>query len=154
MFLEIGQTIPALTLPDQNGTEKSLNALARNKGCIYYFYPKDSTPGCTLEAQDCQQLRPEFHAKGYEVVGISKDSVKSHLSFCQKQGLQFILLSDTKGEACEGFGVWQEKIRCGKASMGIVRSTFVTDPTGKVVKVYPNVTAKGHAAQVLNDLAG
>lgn len=153
MFLEVGQQIPDKTLPDQTGAEKSLAALTGEKGVVFYFYPKDSTPGCTLEALEFQQLLPDFRARGYEVVGVSKDSSKSHGSFCQKQGLQFTLLSDKEGEVCESFGVWQEKIRCGKTSLGIVRTTFVADAKGKIVKVYPNVTAKGHAAQVLQDLA-
>nr|CRH04662.1 putative peroxiredoxin bcp [Candidatus Magnetococcus massalia] len=152
MQLEEGTKIPALTLPDQNGEERAMMELLGEKGAVIYFYPKDSTPGCTTEANDFERLQGEFAAKGVNIVGISKDSVKSHTNFCTKQGLTFTLLSDTELAACEGFGVWQEKKNYGKTYMGIVRTTFVVDAEGTVTKVYPKVRVKEHAEKVLADL--
>lgn len=151
-MLETGATIPELSAPDQNGQKQSLKGLLGARGGVVYFYPKDSTPGCTLEANDFQTLGGEFAAKGFAVVGISKDSVKSHANFCAKQGLAFTLLSDADGALCEAFGVWQEKVMCGKSCMGIVRSTFVVDAGGVIRTVYTNVKTKDHAAQVLAEL--
>lgn len=150
--MQPGSPIPDATLPDQNGEARPLRALLGEHGAVIYFYPKDSTPGCTLEAHDFQSLLPRFLARGVTVIGVSKDSPRSHANFCAKQGLGFTLLSDQDGELCEGFGVWQEKTRCGKTCWGIVRSTFVVDGAGVVRQVYANVQAKGHAAQVLDSL--
>lgn len=154
MVMEAGSLIPDLTLPDQAGQPRALRQLLGRNGAVIYFYPKDNTPGCTTEAQDFQALAADFAQAGVEVVGISKDSVKSHANFCAKQGLGFTLLSDGDGAACEAFGVWQEKTMYGKTRMGIVRSTFLVDARGQVVRVYPSVKVKGHARQVLNDLPG
>ena len=139
-------------LPDQNGKEKCLKDLLAEKGAVFYFYPRDSTPGCTLEANDFQSLGSSFSTLGYSVVGISKDSVKSHSTFCLKQGLTFTLLSDKEGTVCEQFGVWQEKKNYGRTSMGIVRSTFIIDAQGVVQKVYTKVKTKGHANEVLKSI--
>ncbi|MBF0125896.1 MAG: peroxiredoxin [Magnetococcales bacterium] len=151
-MLTIGQGIPELSAPDQNGQVRPLRELLGKKGGVVYFYPKDSTPGCTLEANDFQALGEAFQTREHAVIGISRDSVKSHANFAAKQGLGFTLLSDQDGALCEAFGVWQEKTMCGKTSMGIVRTTFVVDGTGRVRRIYPNVKTKGHAAQVLADL--
>ncbi|MEG3640270.1 thioredoxin-dependent thiol peroxidase [Magnetococcus sp. PR-3] len=153
MVLEVGQSIPNLSLPDQTGEEKSMLDLLGSKGAIIYFYPKDNTPGCTTEAKDFQSLQEEFGAKGYTVVGISKDSVKSHTNFITKHELAFTLLADVELKACEGFGVWQEKKNYGKTYMGIVRSTFVVDAKGVVTEVYKKVRVKEHAQKVLDALA-
>ncbi len=151
MLLNVGDTIPFLTVPDQNGDQKNLQDLLGKGGAIIYFYPKDNTPGCTLEANDFQRLQGDFAALGMNVVGISKDSVASHTKFCTKHGLDFTLLSDGDGKACEGFGVWQEKKNYGKVYMGIVRSTFLVDAEGKVTKTWTKVKTKGHAEKVLEE---
>ncbi|MBF0445824.1 MAG: thioredoxin-dependent thiol peroxidase [Magnetococcales bacterium] len=151
MLLNSGDSIPSLTLPDQNGKEVALEALLGANGAVIYFYPKDNTPGCTVEANDFQRLSGDFAALGINVVGISKDSVASHTKFCTKQNLTFTLLSDGEGAACEGFGVWQEKKNYGKVYMGIVRSTFLVDAKGKVVKTWTKVKTKGHAQAVLEE---
>ncbi|MBF0272543.1 MAG: peroxiredoxin [Magnetococcales bacterium] len=151
-MLQPGSTIPDLSAPDQHNQTKPLRARLGAKGGIIYFYPKDNTPGCTLEANDFQALGPAFAALGHEVIGVSKDSVNSHVGFCAKYGLAFTLLSDGDGALCEAFGVWQEKTQYGKTSMGIVRSTFVVDAEGVVRKVYTNVKTKGHAEAVLAEL--
>ncbi|MBF0628509.1 MAG: peroxiredoxin [Magnetococcales bacterium] len=151
-MLQPGSTIPDLAVLDQHDQAKSLRERLGPQGGIVYFYPKDNTPGCTLEANDFQALSAAFAERGYAIIGISKDSVKSHVGFCAKQGLEFTLLSDGDGALCEAFGVWQEKVFCGKTSMGIVRSTFVVDGAGVVRKVYANVKTKGHAAAVLAEL--
>ncbi|MEO5332329.1 MAG: peroxiredoxin [Magnetococcus sp. YQC-5] len=148
----VGTTIPDLSAPDQTGQTRSLRELLGNQGAIIYFYPKDNTPGCTLEANDFQSLHKEFLALGYSIIGISKDSVKSHAHFCSKHTLEFTLLSDQDGALCTAFGVWQEKTMYGKTSMGIVRTTFVVNALGIIQAVYPKVKTKGHAADVLNDL--
>ena len=151
-MLEIGDMIPDEKLPDQDGTEHRLQDLLGEKGGIIYFYPKDNTPGCTVEANDFQSLLAKFQAIGLTVTGISKDSVASHRKFCDKQALSFTLLSDKSGEACVNFGVWQEKKNYGRTYMGLVRTTFTVDAKGKVRKVYARVKTKGHAAQVLEDV--
>ncbi len=154
MVLENGERIPEMTLLDQNGASRDLQALLGRSGAVIYFYPKDNTPGCTLEAKDFERLQGEFAGLGFSIIGISKDSVKSHGNFCQKQGLTFTLLSDGDGAACEAFGVWQEKKNYGRTYMGIVRSTFVVDGQGRVVKVYTKVKTKGHAETVLETVKG
>jgi thioredoxin-dependent peroxiredoxin len=152
MLLNSGDSIPSLTLPDQNGKELALDTLLGANGAVIYFYPKDNTPGCTIEANDFQRLSGDFAILGLNVVGISKDSVASHTKFCTKQNLTFTLLSDGDGAACEGFGVWQEKKNYGKVYMGIVRSTFLVDANGKVVKTWTKVKTKGHAQAVLEEV--
>ncbi|MBF0175587.1 MAG: peroxiredoxin [Magnetococcales bacterium] len=151
-MLQVGQNIPDSLAPDQFGKERRLYGLLGAKGGVIYFYPKDNTPGCTLEAQDFQAHGGDFQAMGYAIVGISKDSVPSHEKFCAKYQLGFTLLSDQDGRLCEGFGVWQEKKNYGKTYMGIVRATFVVDAHGLIQQVYPKVKTKGHAEQVLQDL--
>lgn len=150
-MLAIGDAIPDIQLPDQQGNEHRLKDLLGKRGAVLYFYPRDSTPGCTLEANDFQSLQGEFGGLGLTIVGISKDSVASHSRFCLAQGLSFTLLSDQDGEACSRFGVWQEKISDGRTSMGIVRTTFVVDAEGVVRLVYRAVKTNGHGAQVLTD---
>ncbi|MBF0359131.1 MAG: thioredoxin-dependent thiol peroxidase [Magnetococcales bacterium] len=148
-MLNSGDKIPKLTVPNQDGVDCSLYDLLGEKGAVIYFYPRDSTPGCTVEANDFQRLSGDFAALGINVVGISKDSVASHTKFANKHGLEFTLLSDGEGAACEGFGVWQEKKNYGKTYMGIVRSTFLVDAKGEVLKSWTKVKTKGHAEAVL-----
>ena len=152
MLLNIGEKIPELTLPDQNGTEHNLQNLLGENGAVIYFYPKDNTPGCTLEANDFEQLGDEFAKLGFKVIGISKDSVKSHMNFSTKHALKFTLLSDQELKLCTAFGVWQEKKNYGKTYMGIVRSTFVVDGKGQVLTNYGKVKTKGHAQLVLDNI--
>ncbi len=121
---------------------------------MIYFYPKDNTPGCSTEAVDFQREKENFRARGFSIIGISKDSVKSHERFCMKKSLDFTLLSDGEGALCEAFGVWQEKKNYGRVYMGIVRSTFVVGANGKVLQVYPKVRVKGHVEKVLAELPG
>ncbi|MBF0127583.1 MAG: peroxiredoxin [Magnetococcales bacterium] len=149
--MQIGSIIPDLSAPDQQERMASLRERLGSNGAVIYFYPKDNTPGCTLEANDFQALSAAFAEQNLTVIGISKDSVKSHAGFCTKFGLKFTLLSDGDGTLCEAFGVWREKVFCGKTSMGIVRSTFLVDAQGVVRKIYDNVKTKGHAAAVLDD---
>ncbi|MGN7610607.1 peroxiredoxin [Magnetococcales bacterium HHB-1] len=151
-MLEIGSKIPDLVLPDQEGTLRTTLELIGDKGSVFYFYPKDNTPGCSIEAQDFQKLLPKFFRLGFTVVGISRDPVKSHAKFCSKYDLAFPLLSDEKVELCTKTGVWQEKRNFGKTYMGIVRTTLILDGDGVLRKLYKRVKVKGHAEAVLSRL--
>ncbi len=145
---EPGTAAPDFTLPRDGGESVTLSAFQPGK-VVLYFYPKDDTPGCTLEAQDFTARAAEFAAAGTTVIGISKDSVKAHDKFCKKHGLQIILASDEEGQTCEDYGVWAEKSMYGKTYMGITRATFLIDGTGKIARVWPKVSVKGHADEVL-----
>lgn len=149
MLLKEHETAPNLSLPDQNEQYHDLFSLLGPQGAIVYFYPKDNTPGCTLEAKDFQTLAGDFKTLGLHIVGISKDSTASHGKFANKHDLSFTLLSDGEGKACEAFGVWQEKKNYGKTYMGIVRSTFLLDQKGVILRTWTNVRTKGHAEKVL-----
>jgi peroxiredoxin Q/BCP len=141
-------TAPDFTLPRDGGGTVTLSTLRPGK-VVLYFYPKDDTPGCTLEAQDFNARLADFAAAGATVIGISKDSVKSHDKFCKKHGLGIVLASDETGTTCEDYGVWQEKSMYGKTYMGIQRATFLIDGDGRVAQVWPKVSVKGHADEVL-----
>jgi peroxiredoxin Q/BCP len=143
-----GETAPDFTLPRDGGATVSLSALRPGK-VVLYFYPKDDTPGCTLEAQDFTARLADFTAAGTTVIGISKDSVKAHDKFCKKHGLSIILASDEGGTTCEDYGVWLEKSMYGKTYMGIERTTFLIDGEGKIARVWNKVSVKGHADEVL-----
>jgi len=119
---------------------------------ILYFYPKDNTSGCTLEAKDFTQLQQEYKDKGYRIVGVSRDSVKSHQNFITKQELNLLLLSDENDELVTAFDVFKEKSMYGKKYMGIVRSTFILDEQGNIVQEFRNVKAKGHAEELLKTI--
>jgi peroxiredoxin Q/BCP len=121
----------------------------RGKNVVVYFYPKDNTPGCTVEGQEFRDLHPDFQNADTVVVGVSRDSLKSHEGFKTAQGLPFELLSDTEGTLCERFGVMKQKNMYGKLVRGIERSTFVFDVNGKLVKSWRGLKAPGHAAEVL-----
>lgn len=151
-MIDSGTKIPKFSLPDQSGDNKSFADLTGKNGLILYAYPKDNTPGCSIEAQEFNALIPAFKKLGFSVIGISKDSVKSHCGFTEKFALAFPLLSDPDRALLEPLGAWGEKKMYGKPVTGIIRSTFVFDAKGKAVKVYPNVKAKGHAEKVLTDL--
>jgi thioredoxin-dependent peroxiredoxin len=147
-MIAAGDTAPTFTLPRDGGGEVSLAAFRPGK-VVLYFYPKDDTPGCTLEAQDFTARHAEFAAAGTTVIGISKDSVKAHDKFCKKHGLSVILASDETGTTCEDYGVWLEKSMYGKTYMGIERTTVLIDGAGKVAQVWNKVSVKGHADEVL-----
>lgn len=151
-MLEPGKTSPPFTLSDQTGAARTFAELTGPKGLVVYVYPKDNTSGCSLEAQEFRDRRAEFEALGFHVAGLSKDSVKSHRGFADKYDLDFVLLSDPDRTLIEGLGAWGEKKSYGKTTMGVVRSTFVFDARGKLIKVYPKVKAQGHAEAVLKDL--
>ena len=150
-MLEIGMKAPNFTLKDKNGNNVSLSDFL-GKRVVLYFYPKDNTPGCTRQACAFAGAYKQFEAKGVEVIGISKDSVASHVKFAEKYDLPFILLSDPDRIAIEAYGVWQEKKMCGKVSMGVVRTTFIIDEDGNIEKVMPKVKPDTNAADILAEL--
>ena len=150
-MLEIGMKAPNFTLKDKNGNDVSLSDFIGKK-VVLYFYPKDNTPGCTRQACAFAGAYKQFEAKGVEVIGISKDSVASHIKFAEKYDLPFILLSDPERIAIEAYGVWQEKKMCGKVSMGVVRTTFIIDEDGNIEKVMPKVKPDTNAADILAEL--
>lgn len=147
-MLSIGNPAPDFTLPRDGEGTITLSALRPAK-VVVYFYPKDDTSGCTLEAQEFTAKLGEFVDAGVTVIGISKDSVKSHDKFCKKYGLGIILASDELGTTCEDYGVWAEKSMYGKAYMGIERSTFLINAAGNVAHAWRKVSVKGHVDQVL-----
>ena len=139
---------PDFTLPRDGGSELSLSALRPGK-VVLYFYPKDDTPGCTLEAIDFTARVAEFEAAGTTVIGVSKDSLKAHDKFCKKHGLRIALVSDEAGHTCEDYGTWVEKSMYGKTYMGVERTTFLINGAGKIAQVWNKVSVKGHADEVL-----
>ncbi|MCX8508866.1 MAG: peroxiredoxin [Rhodobacteraceae bacterium] len=147
-MIEQGAMAPDFTLPREGGGSVSLSALRPGK-VVVYFYPKDDTPGCTIEAIDFTRLAAEFAKAGTTVIGMSKDSVKAHDKFCKKHGLGIILASDESGTACEDYGVWLEKSMYGRSYMGIERTTVLIDGTGRVARVWNKVKVEGHATEVL-----
>ena len=147
--MKLGDKMPAFSVADQNGNIVTNEQLVGKKTVIY-FYPKDSTPGCTAEACNLRDNYQRFLAEGYQVYGVSKDSQKSHQNFIAKYELPFPLLSDPSTEMLQAFGAWGEKKMCGKAYMGIIRSTFVVDEKGVISHVFPKVNTKTHAAEILS----
>ena len=152
-MLEVGTKAPDFTLKNQEGQEVSLSQFA-GKRVVLYFYPRDNTPGCTRQACGFAQNYEGFTQRDVVVIGVSKDSVASHLKFVQKYELPFVLLSDTDLEAIQAYGVWQEKKLYGKVSMGVVRTTYVIDPQGVIEKVMPKVKPDTNAAEILAYLDG
>lgn len=150
-MLEIGTKAPDFTLQDQNGKAVTLSDFAGNR-VVLYFYPRDNTPGCTRQACAFAQNFEGFRNQGVVVIGISKDSVASHLKFAQKYDLPFILLSDPELTAIQAYDVWKEKKLYGKVSMGVVRSTYIIDPEGKIEKAMPKVKPDTNAAEILSYL--
>ena len=150
-MIEAGMKAPDFTLNDKDGKAVSLSDFLGKK-VVLYFYPKDNTPGCTRQACAFAGAYGEFKNKNIEVVGISKDSVASHVKFAEKYNLPFILLSDPELEAIKAYGVWQEKKLYGKVSMGIVRTTFIIDENGNVEKIMPKVKPDTNAAEILAEL--
>lgn len=150
-MLQEGMQAPAFTLADKDGKMVSLSDLLGKK-VVLYFYPKDNTPGCTRQACAFASAYSEFEKKNAAVIGISKDSISSHEKFAEKYNLPFILLSDPELQAIQAYGVWQEKKLYGKTSMGTVRTTFIIDEQGKIMKVMPKVNPDTNAAEVLEIL--
>ena len=150
-MLDIGKIAPDFTLPDKGGNERSLSDF-RGKKVVLYFYSKDNTSGCTRQANAFAALYDEFKAIGAEVIGISKDSAASHAKFAEKHSLPFVLLADPERQAIEAYGVWQEKKLYGKVSMGVVRTTFIIDENGVILKIMPKVKPDTNAADVLDYL--
>ena len=146
-----GSKAPAFKLSDDTGKTVSLSDF-KGKKVILYFYPKDSTPGCTTESCDFRDNLNRFVKSGAVVLGISADSVESHRKFKAKQGLNFPLLSDPERKALDAYGVWQEKSLYGRKFLGIVRTTFLIDGEGKIAKVFPKVKVNGHVDEVLASL--
>ncbi len=152
-MLTAGTKAPDFTLADKDGKPVSLSDFAGRR-VVVYFYPKDSTPGCTRQACAFAASYGAFQAMGVPVIGISRDSVSSHERFAEKYALPFLLLSDPERTAIEGFGVWQEKKNYGKTTMGVVRSTFVIGPDGVIEKVFPKAKPDTNAAEILDYLRG
>lgn len=152
-MLKAKMRAPDFTLSDQNGDTVRLEDF-RGKRVVLYFYPKDNTPGCTRQACAFAASYEQFQAQNVVVIGVSKDSVASHLKFAQKNELPFILLSDPDLQAIQAYDVWQEKKLYGKVSMGVVRTTYVIDEQGIIEKVMPKVKPDTNAVQILEYLAG
>ena len=150
-MLEIGTKAPEFTLPDKNGEMRALKDF-RGKKVVLYFYPKDMTAGCSKQACGFAELYPHFMEKGAVVLGVSKDSVASHKKFEEKFGLPFTLLSDTEKEVIQAYDVWKEKKNYGKVSMGVVRSTYLIDEEGIIIKAFGNVKAAENPEKMLEEL--
>ena len=152
-MLETGVKAPDFTLVNQDGHSVSLSDFLGRK-VVLYFYPKDNTPGCTRQACAFAASYAAFREMDAVVIGVSKDSVASHQKFAQKHDLPFILLSDPERIAIEGYGVWQEKVMCGKKGMGVVRTTFIIDEKGNIEEIMPKVKPDTNATEILAYLNG
>ena len=150
-MLQIGDQAPAFCLPNQDEEEVCLRDL-QGSWIVLYFYPKDNTPGCTTEACEFTAALPDFSGLGATILGISPDSPKKHRNFIEKKELGITLLSDEEKEVCEAYGVWQLKKNYGREYMGVVRSTFIIDPDGKVAEIWEKVRVKGHVEAVKSRL--
>lgn len=150
-MLSVGDMAPNFNIPISEGQSFDLSS---NKGhkVVIYFYPKDDTPGCTLEAKDFRDHIEDFKKLGVIVIGISRDNLKSHEKFITKCDLNFPLASDENGEVCEKYGVWVEKSMYGKKYMGIERSTFLIDEDGKIAKIWRKVSVDGHVKEILENI--
>ena len=151
-MLAVGTKAPDFTMPDQNGELRKLSDY-RGQKVILYFYPKDMTPGCTKQACGFAELYPQFRERGAVVLGISKDSVASHKKFEEKYGLPFTLLADPEKEVIQRYDVWKEKKLYGKVSMGVLRTTYLIDEAGIIVKADDKVKAAENPAKMLGELA-
>lgn len=151
MMPTAGSFAPPFSAPAFNNAAVSLESL-RGKWVVLYFYPRDNTPGCTRQACAFRDAEADFHQLNAVIVGCSGDSTASHEKFSEKHGLPFYLLSDTDHAIAKSYGVWQEKKFYGKVSMGIVRTTFLIDPEGRIARVWPKVKVDGHIEQVLQEL--
>ena len=152
-MLQPGTKAPDFTLPDQNGTMHSLKDY-RGKKVILYFYPKDNTSGCTKQACGFSERYPHFREKGVEILGVSKDSVESHKRFEEKYGLAFTLLADPERKVLEAYDVWKEKTNYGKVSMGVVRTTYLIDENGVIIRAQDKVKAAENPEEMLGAIEG
>jgi len=150
---EVGKKVPSLSGITGDGSALKLASL-KGQWVVVYFYPKDSTPGCTNEAKDFRDLYPAFRKRNAQVIGVSRDSLKSHANFAAKQELPFLLVSDPDETWCQAFDVIHEKVLYGKRHLGIVRSTFLIDPDGKLAHEWRGVKVPGHAQAVLDTIPG
>jgi peroxiredoxin Q/BCP len=150
MIFEKGTDAPGFKLPGSDGKEYALKDIMGDKGVVLFFYPKDNTPGCTTESCEFKEIYDEIRRLGFEVYGISKDSLKSHDKFIDKYELPFVLLSDEEIKTHEDYQVWKEKNMYGNIKMGVVRSTFIIDNDGKIIQEFRNIKAKGHALKIYN----
>lgn len=148
-MLEVGKKAPAFSLESSDGGKVKLADLA-GKIVVLYFYPRDNTPGCTMEAQGFRDAVPALKKLGAVVLGVSKDSIASHCKFRDKYKLNFPLLSDPDGKALEAYGAWGDKVMYGKKLKGIIRSTVLIDKSGKVARHWPKVSVKGHVDEVVD----
>ena len=151
-MLEVGTKAPEFTLPDQNGVPRSLSDY-RGEKVVLYFYSKDMTAGCSKQACAFGELYPQFREKGAVVLGVSKDTVASHKRFEEKYGLPFPLLSDTEKTVIQAYDVWKEKKNYGKVTMGVVRTTYLIDEQGVIVRAFGKVKAADNPAQMLEALS-
>jgi peroxiredoxin Q/BCP len=152
MELKEGIKAPDFTLQDSQGNNVALSNF-KGKNVILYFYPKDNTKGCTLEAINFKDNYEEIKEKDTIILGVSKDSIKSHVNFINKYNLPFILLSDEEGKVCELYGVWKMKKRYGREYMGIERTTFLIDKKGNIIKKFPKVKIPGHVEEIMEQLS-
>ncbi|MFQ5596768.1 MAG: peroxiredoxin [Nitrospiria bacterium] len=148
-MLKTQDPAPDFSIPDQNNQVITLSDFKGKKNVVLYFYPKDDTPGCTIEANQFTALAEAFEALDTVVIGVSKDSCDSHKAFIEKHGLQVVLLADTTGELCERYDVWRERKKYGFKRMGILRSTFVINKEGRLAEVMYDVKPEGHAQEIL-----
>jgi len=149
--LEIGNKAPNFNLPNQNGNSVRLDDFA-GRWLVVYFYPRDDTPGCTIEAKEFTDSKNDFEENGATVMGISPDNEAKHCKFIDKHGLKIDLLTDCEKNMLSDYGVWQEKSMYGKTYMGVVRTTYLIDPDGNIAEAWTKVKAKGHADAVLKRL--
>lgn len=149
--LKVGDKVPAFSLPSTDGIIVSSTTLLGSR-YVLYFYPKDMTSGCTVEAHEFTDLGKKFASKGIRVYGVSPDGIESHKKFIEKDGITFPLLADEEKKAANAFGVWGEKSMYGRKYMGIFRTTFVVEDDGTILAIYRNVKPEGHALCVLEDL--
>ena len=145
---EAGDPAPDIALPDETGTVHRL-ADQRGRWTVVYFYPKDDTPGCTVEACEFRDANETIHERGADVWGISPQGAQSKRAFREKFGLPFILLADTDHTVADAYGAWVEKVNYGKTYMGVARTTFLVDPEGRIAHTWPKVKPEGHAAEVI-----
>lgn len=149
--LNVGDMAPDFTGLTQEGNSLSLSDLKGSR-TVLYFYPKDNTSGCTLEAKSLRDGKAELAERGYRIIGVSPDSERSHQNFCAKHDLNFPLLADTDHSICEAFGVWAEKSMYGRKYMGVVRTTFLLDEEGRITHIFNKVKTAEHYQQIVNEL--
>jgi peroxiredoxin len=153
-MLQPGDQAPDFSLPDADMQRVNLDQYKDKSNLVLYFYPKDNTPGCIIEAIEFSDLQPDFEALNTQILGISKDNCVSHGAFRDMHGINLTLLADTEGEVCSAYGVWREKEAHGEKRMGIVRSTFIVGTDGRIRHAIYDVKPKGHAAHVLDLVRG